>query len=78
MYSVVVIEYTRHRNIMSFESTQEAADSRHRQHFLCCRLSDNKLIQIFHKLESTLRKFLNTDVNLALLDEESEAQTCGH
>jgi hypothetical protein len=52
-----------------------AGNSRHRQHFLCGGLSNYKLIQILHKLENVLRKFLCIDGDAALLDEGLEVQT---
>lgn len=78
MHSVVVIEYAGRKEYDELSNRQEAGNSRHRQHFLCSRLSNNKLIQVLHKLENMLRKFIHLDGNLASLDEGSEAQTCGY
>lgn len=78
MNSVVVIEYTGRRGYYEMLSHEDARNSRHRQYFLCSSLSNYKLVQIFHKLKNILRGFLHIGGNHALLDEESEAQTCGH
>ena len=76
MHSVVVIEYTEPKEYHELLNRQEARDSRHRQHLLCSSLSNDKLIQIFYKLESMLRKLVRIGRNFALLDEGSEAQAC--
>lgn len=78
MHSVVVVEYTGHEEYHELLNRQAAGNSRHRQHFLRSSLSNNKLIQILYKLLNTLRQILHMDENLGLLDEGSEAPTCGH